>query len=149
MDGLKPRTRPPRIVEHTSVKRIRAAGGVLCRPGPSGLLEIALIHRPAYDDWSLPKGKIDAGETPEEAALREVEEETGYACRLQRPLGCTAYVDRRGRNKVVCYWIMRWQGGDFRPNYEVDQLRWLTLDEALPLLTYDRDRALLEALPAA
>ena len=122
---------------------VRAAGGVVCRPGPAGQVEIAVIHRPSQDDWSLPKGKLEPGETPEQAAVREVEEETGLQVRILRPMGCTAYVDRRGRDKVVCYWVMWADGGRFVPNEEADQLRWLTVDEALELLTYRADRALL------
>lgn len=122
---------------------VRAAGGVVCRPGPGGLVEIALIHRPVQDDWTLPKGKLDGGETAEQAALREVTEETGLLCEVVRPMGCTAYVDRRGRDKVVFYWVMRPLGGRFLPTEEVDQVRWLTVDEALELLSYRGDRALI------
>jgi 8-oxo-dGTP pyrophosphatase MutT (NUDIX family) len=124
---------------------IRAAGGVVCRRGPGGLTEVAVVHRPVQDDWTLPKGKLDGGETAEQAALREVEEETGMRCQLVRPAGGTAYVDRRGRDKIVCYWIMRPLAGRFQPNGEVDALRWLTVDEALAQLTYPVDRALLAA----
>ena len=95
-----------KILEVTDVNVIKAAGGVVCREGASGKTEIVVVHRPAYDDWTLPKGKVDAGETDEECALREVKEETGFRCELKRPVGCTAYVDRRGRNKVACYWVM-------------------------------------------
>jgi 8-oxo-dGTP pyrophosphatase MutT (NUDIX family) len=122
---------------------IRAAGGVVCRPGPIGLVEIAVIHRPSQDDWTLPKGKLEAGETAEQAAVREVEEETGLRVRVLRPMGCTAYADRKGRDKIVCYWVMWAEGGRFTPNEEVDQLRWLTVEEALELLTYPADKALL------
>jgi 8-oxo-dGTP pyrophosphatase MutT (NUDIX family) len=122
---------------------IRAAGGIVCRPGPDGLAEVALIHRPAQDDWTLPKGKLEEAETAEQAALREVEEETGLRCQILRPAGCTAYVDRRGRDKIVCYWVMQALEGRFQPNVEVDGLRWLTVDEALAALTYPIDRALL------
>ncbi|HXM58581.1 MAG TPA: NUDIX hydrolase [Candidatus Dormibacteraeota bacterium] len=124
---------------------IRAAGGIVCRPGPDGVSEIAVIHRPEQDDWTLPKGKIDPGETAEQAALREVEEETGLRCRITRPAGCTAYLDRRGRDKIVCYWVMRPLAGGFRPNAEVDALRWLAVGEALEVLSYRIDRALVSA----
>lgn len=124
---------------------VRAAGGAVRRRGPAGLWEIVLIHRPGYDDWTLPKGKVDPGETLEEAALREVEEETGLVCRLLRPLGQTAYQDRKGRAKVVRYWIMEPLTGRFAPSREVDAIRWLTIPEALDLLTYPRDRDLLQA----
>jgi 8-oxo-dGTP diphosphatase len=128
----------------TSVRPlIQAAGGVVCRPGPAGLVEIAVIHRPTQDDWSLPKGKVEPGETPEQAALREVEEETGLRARIVRPFGCTEYVDRRGRDKIVRYWVMEAEGGRFAPNDEVDQLRWLTVEETLDLLSYAGDKALL------
>jgi len=124
---------------------VRAAGGIVCRPGPAGITEVALIHRPVQDDWTLPKGKLDPGETAEQAALREVEEETGLRCETVRPAGCTAYVDRRGRDKIVCYWLMRPLAGRFAPNGEVDLLRWLTVDEARTKLSYPVDRALLVA----
>jgi 8-oxo-dGTP diphosphatase len=128
----------------TSVRAlVRAAGGVVCRPGPADLVEVAVIHRPSQDDWTLPKGKLEPGETAEAAALREVGEETGLRVRLHRPLGCTSYVDRRGRDKIVFYWVMLAEGGGFTPTAEVDQLRWLTVEEAGALLTYGVDRALL------
>jgi 8-oxo-dGTP diphosphatase len=127
--------------------QIRAAGGVICRPGPRGLAEITVVHRPRYDDWSWPKGKLDEDESYEEAALREVEEETGLVCRLVRPYGWTAYLDRKGREKIVRYWLMEPTDGTFRPSSEVDELRWLTVDEALRVLTYERDRALLRENP--
>ena len=132
-----------RILELTEVNVIRAAGGVVCREGPRGELQIAVVHRPAYDDWTLPKGKIAQNETAEEAALREVREETGFRCELVRPLGCTAYVDRRGRDKVACYWVMEPKGGRFRSGYEVDKLAWLTIEEAVERLTYERDKQLI------
>ena len=124
---------------------VRAAGGIVCRPGPAGLPEIVVIHRPVQDDWTLPKGKLDGDETPEQAALREVLEETGFHCQVVRPAGCTAYIDRRGRDKIVCYWIMRPVEGRFLPTDEVDSLRWLTVEEALTILSYPIDRALLSA----
>ena len=124
---------------------IRAAGGIVCRQGPDGLAEVAVIHRPGQDDWTLPKGKLDRGETAEQAALREVEEETGLRCQITRPAGCTGYVDRRGRDKIVCYWVMRPLDGGFQPTLEVDRLRWVRIDEALSLLSYPIDRALLSA----
>jgi len=134
-----------RILGWDEVGTVKAAGGVVTRPGPAGLVELAVVHRPGYEDWTLPKGKLDAGETAEEGALREVEEETGYVCQLVRPLGCTQYVDRKGRPKVVCYWEMRAVSGAFRPSAEVDQVRWLTVPEAIEILTYERDHQLLGA----
>jgi len=125
---------------------VEAAGGVICRPGPAGLVEIAIIHRPGLDDWSLPKGKLEAGETHEVAALREVEEETGLRCQVVGELGRSNYVDRRGRDKVVSYWVMRPVDGDFRPNAEADMMRWVTIDEAVELLTYPRDRELVGSI---
>ncbi len=132
-----------RIIDLAEADTVRAAGGIVCRPGPAGLVEVAVVHRPAYDDWSFPKGKLDPGESLEVAAVREVAEETGFDCELLGPIGCTEYTDRRGRSKTVCYWRMRPAGGRFTPGSEVDQLRWLTVEEALPLLSYDRDRAIL------
>jgi 8-oxo-dGTP pyrophosphatase MutT (NUDIX family) len=132
-----------KILELTDVNVIRAAGGVLCRTGPSDEVEIAIIHRPAYDDWTLPKGKVEPDETAEDCALREVREETGFKCELVRQLGCTAYVDRRGRDKVACYWVMEVRGGRFRPGIEVDKLVWLPIARAVKRLTYSRDRTLV------
>jgi len=127
---------------------VQAAGGVVLRPAARGGVELALIHRPAYDDWTLPKGKLNPGETHEAAALREVREETGIACRLVRPAGQVRYTDRHGRPKIVRYWVMHPVGdpGPFIPNREVDQLRWLPAGEAAPMLTYDHDRDIVEAI---
>jgi 8-oxo-dGTP diphosphatase len=123
---------------------VRAAGGVVYRTdGKSGSLEVVLIHRPAYDDWSLPKGKLKDGETLEAAALREVQEETGMRCLIARSLGTLDYTDRRGREKVVWYWLMRAIGGTFKPIPEVDRMKWMDFDSALKKLSYDHDRDLL------
>lgn len=132
-------------MEQPDVAEVQAAGGIVCRPGPAGLVEIAVIHRPSRDDWSLPKGKMDDGETPEQTALREVMEETGLRCLIVRPAAAVHYIDRRGRRKRAAYWVMRVLGGGFEPNDEVDQLRWLTVEEALDLLTYPSDRNLVAA----
>jgi 8-oxo-dGTP diphosphatase len=123
---------------------VQAAGGVVSREAGGGV-EIALVHRPKYDDWSLPKGKLDPGEGFEEAALREVEEETGLRCELGRELGETRYRDNKDRPKVVRYWAMDVKdGGEFEPNDEVDELRWVPIDEAKAMLSYDFDRDLVE-----
>jgi 8-oxo-dGTP pyrophosphatase MutT (NUDIX family) len=132
-----------KILDVADVSVMRAAGGVLVRRLRSGEREVAVIHRPEYDDWTLPKGKIEPDETPEDCALREVREETGYRCELVRPLGCTAYVDRRGRDKLACYWVMEVRGGRFKPGVEVDRLLWLSVDEAVKRLTYSHDKLLV------
>ena len=120
---------------------IAAAGGVVMRDG-----QVAVVHRPRYDDWTLPKGKLDASESFEEAAVREVQEETGLRGRLVRELPATAY-RVGGRPKVVRYWLMDVEHeGPFVPNDETDQLRWVTPDEAMRLLSYDRDRDVLRAI---
>jgi 8-oxo-dGTP diphosphatase len=127
-------------------KRIEAAGGVVMRKGPEET-EIAVVHRPRYDDWSFPKGKLDPGEIFEEAALREVREETGLICRLGPELAFAHYDDNKGRPKVVRYWLMAViEDPGFEPNDEVDELRWLTPAEATDLLTYSRDRKLVKTL---
>ena len=105
-----------------------------------------MVHRPKYDDWSLPKGKLDEGEDFEQAALREVEEETGYRCRLGRQLGDTSYRDNKDRLKLVRYFEMHPQSGDFTPNPEVDELRWVPVEKARELLSYDFDRELVAKL---
>lgn len=122
---------------------IRAAGGVVMRTRPDGSFEVAIVHRPSYDDWTLPKGKLQAGEREEHTALREVEEETGMRCRLERALGSTKYKDHKGRQKIVHYWVMRALDGHFKPTKEVDQLRWVPVAEAGDILSYHHDRALL------
>lgn len=121
---------------------VKASGGVVWRRGPRGI-EVALAHRPRYDDWSFPKGKLDGGESWEEAALREVEEEIGLRCRLGHELPHAAYRDNKGRAKVVRYWLMEPLDGAFAPNDEVDQMRWVAATDAPGLLTYARDRELL------
>ena len=132
----------------SSTEVVQAAGGLVVRR-QQGSLEIAVVHRPVHEDWSFPKGKLEEGETFELAALREVEEETGLACRLLRFIGHTEYVDRKGRPKAVAYWVMVAQSGAFTPNAEVDEMRWVTLDAASHLLSYPRDRALVAVLMAA
>ena len=121
---------------------VKASGGVVYRYGEGGL-EFLLVHRPRYDDWSLPKGKLDAGESWEDAAVREVEEETGLRCRLGHELPHTSYRDPKGRAKVVRYWMMEPLEGEFVPSHEVDELRWVSPEEASFLLSYERDRELL------
>jgi 8-oxo-dGTP pyrophosphatase MutT (NUDIX family) len=125
---------------------IRAAGGLLHRRAPDGDTEVAVIHRPRYDDWTLPKGKLHARETVEQAALREVEEETGLRARLGPVAAEVSYQDRHGRPKTVTYFHMTPQSGEFRPNDEVDEMRWLGIDDALRTLTHEHDRDLVTAL---
>jgi 8-oxo-dGTP diphosphatase len=104
---------------------------------------VGVVHRPKYGDWTFPKGKLDPGEGFEGAALREVEEETGLRCELGDELPSTTYRDAKGREKLVRYWEMTPVAGEFEPNDEVDELRWVTPDEARRMLTYERDRELL------
>jgi 8-oxo-dGTP pyrophosphatase MutT (NUDIX family) len=125
---------------------VRAAGGVVARPRKDGATEVLLVHRPKYDDWAFPKGKALPGESDEDCALREVEEETGLRCILEHELPTTVYRDQRGRRKVVRYWAMRAPGDDVQPGDEVDEARWLSLEQADALLSYDRDRAVLAAV---
>jgi 8-oxo-dGTP diphosphatase len=126
--------------------QVLAAGGVIVRRD-EGRARIAVIHRPKYSDWSLPKGKLDDGESFEEGALREVWEETGMRCRLGPELSPARYRDRKGRPKLVRFWLMEPLEGSFTPGAEVDELRWLEPDEAAELLSYDHDRELVaEAL---
>jgi 8-oxo-dGTP diphosphatase len=123
---------------------VRAAGGIVLRGADPE--RVALVHRPKYDDWSFPKGKLLDGEREEAAALREVLEETGLRCRLGSPVGSVTYTDRFGRPKVVRYWTMTPESGVFEPGDEVDDLRWMTADEAEATLTYAYDRELLRTL---
>jgi 8-oxo-(d)GTP phosphatase len=118
---------------------VRAGGGVVRRRGSFGP-EIALVHRPRYGDWTLPKGKANHGESDEASAIREVLEETGLRCELGPEVAEVRYQDRLDRPKVVRYWLMYPAGGGFVPNDEVDRLRWVTPDEAVAALTYGHDR---------
>src|SRR5215208_4988409 len=123
-----------------SSEEVRAAGGVVMRDGL-----VAVVPRPRYDDWSLPQGKLDPGETFERAALREVEEETGLRARLVRELPSVEYAVR-DRPKLVRYWLMSVDSDPgFTPNDEVDELRWRSPADASELLTYDRDKGVVAA----
>ncbi|MGZ8607389.1 MAG: NUDIX hydrolase [Actinomycetota bacterium] len=123
---------------------VRAAGGLVVRREPDGGRRLALVHRPRYDAWTFPKGKLQPGETDEQTAIREVEEETGLRCELGLDLGTVGYRDGEGRPKIVRYWVMEPGDGAFVPGDEVDELRWLALEEIAPALTYDHDRELFE-----
>jgi 8-oxo-(d)GTP phosphatase len=124
-------------------KAVLAAGAVLWRPnGDPASPEIAIIHRPRYDDWSLPKGKVDPGETEPVTAVREVHEETGYSSHLGRRLAAVSYPVEQGIKKVR-YWAARRVDGEFSPNSEVDELKWLPVAEALKQLEYPHDRKVL------
>ncbi|MDX6533588.1 MAG: 8-oxo-(d)GTP phosphatase [Gaiellales bacterium] len=121
---------------------VRAAGAVLAKDG-----RIAVVHRPKYDDWTLPKGKHEPGEDDVAAALREVREETGHDAVIERELGRVEYPvesDGRRRRKVVHYYAMRPVGGEFVPHDEIDKLRWVTSEEARELLTHERDREVVD-----
>jgi 8-oxo-dGTP diphosphatase len=124
---------------------IEAAGGVVWRSAGNGL-QVLVVHRPRYDDWSLPKGKLDPGETARKAALREVLEETGFECVAGKKLDEIRYRDRKGRPKRVRYWAMRPVKGDFIPNDEVDELRWVDLDEVASVLSYPHDAKVVATL---
>jgi 8-oxo-dGTP diphosphatase len=132
-------------------RTIRAAGGVVWRPGPAGP-EVCLVHRPRYGDWSLPKGKLHAGEHPMAGAVREVAEETGVTAVPQVRLPTIGYRLAGGAAKSVDYWSMRAAGGPgFTPDDEVDEVRWLPLAEAAGRLSYDHDTEVVDAaagLPA-
>ena len=149
---------------------VRAAGGAVWRRVPTGV-EVVLVHRPAYDDWAFAKGKLEPGETDEEAAVREVREETGLPCRLGTELPSTTYVDGQGRPKMVRYWSMTVVRGataregaptvassfgdspsdaplapEPKARREVDDVRWFSLENARRRLTYPRDVVVLDAL---
>jgi 8-oxo-dGTP pyrophosphatase MutT (NUDIX family)/phosphohistidine phosphatase SixA len=130
-----------RVVEPTAAD-VLAAGAVLWRPGTHGA-EIALVHRPKYDDWSFPKGKLDSGETMPFAAIREIAEETGQASRLGPLLGDVRYSVPEG-GKLVRYWAAEARGGEFTPGSETDELRWLDAAQAAELLSYRHDFEILQ-----
>lgn len=132
-------------VDGRPLELVLAAGGVVLREA-AGSVEIALVHRPLREDWSYPKGKVEPNETLTECAQREVYEETGLRCSIVSFVGTTEYRDRKDRPKVVAYWVMTPEGGDFRSSVEVDELRWVGFPEAAELLTYERDRELLASV---
>ena len=128
---------------------VRAAGGILRRV-VDGEVQTVLVHRPRYDDWSFPKGKVENGESLTEAAVREVREETGLDARIGGELPSSSYRDGAGRSKVVSYWFMQpVAGSDLRPTGEVDEARWFSLPDARAALTHERDRELLDVAAAA
>ncbi len=124
---------------------VRAAGGIPVRHTEDGL-QVLVIHRPQYDDWSFPKGKCEPGESDESCAVREVEEETGLVCALEGELPSTSYTDSKGRPKRVRYWRLRIVGGELGFRHEADEGRWVTIGGAESLLSYDRDLVVLSAL---
>ncbi|MFC3504979.1 NUDIX domain-containing protein [Micromonospora krabiensis] len=130
-----------------AVTEIRAAGGVAWRPTPDGV-EVCLVHRPRYGDWSLPKGKLEPAEPPLAAAVREVAEETDVRAVPQVRLPSARYRSE-GRPKVVDYWSMRAVAeGGFQPGTEVDEVRWLAVDDAIRLVSYPHDAEVLAAFAA-
>ncbi len=124
---------------------IEAAGGVLWR-GVDGVVEVLLVHRPARCDWSLPKGKLRRAESHLECAVREVHEETGMTCAVGGELPEARYRDRKGRPKRVRYWAMSVTDGEFRPNDEVDQVRWVATASLRSELTYAHDVVVVAGL---
>ena len=117
---------------------IRAAGAILHRNGL-----VAVVHRPQYDDWTLPKGKLEPGEDDETAAVREVEEETGHAGTIEHDLGTIGYEVEAG-TKTVRYFVMAADAGGRPLARDVDEVRWVEIEEAATLLSYDRDREVLD-----
>lgn len=122
---------------------VRAAGGVIWRVGVDGI-EVALVHRPKYRDWTFPKGKLEPGESDAQAAHREVLEETGLECVLGRELLSVRYLDAKDRLKMVRYWEMTVASGTFIANSEVDLLRWSSPADARSLLSYSHDVGVLD-----
>jgi len=125
---------------------IKAAGGLVFRESSQGKLKVLVAHRPRYDDWGLPKGKADKGETPEQTAVREVLEETGYRCRIVAPMGTTRYRINNGI-KQVDWFAMRPlpDSPGFSRNSEVDEISWVTRKQAKAKLDYENDRNLVAA----
>ena len=130
------------------VDLILAAGGIVMRSVSGGCVEVALIYRESRGDWTFPKGKLDPGETFEQGALREVFEEISHKCRILQFVGLTNYTHRKGRPKIVAYYLMSVDEGEFAPNAEVDQLAWVPLEQVRAHLTWDRDQELFDLVMA-
>ena len=125
---------------------VRAAGGVLIQK-VAGTKCVLVVHRPHYDDWSLPKGKADGDESDERTAIREVHEETGHECALGDPITTSHYVDRKGRPKRVRWYRMESiKDHGFAANEEIDEIRWVPFAEVNALLSYEREREVLAHL---
>jgi 8-oxo-dGTP diphosphatase len=122
--------------------QIEAAGGLVIRTR-KGRREVLVVHRPKYDDWTLPKGKLEDGEKARDAALREVLEETGHHCRAGDRLPSVRYEAANGRPKRVRYWLMEVDHGEFVENDEVDEIRWWSADKAAERLSYPHDQQLV------
>lgn len=131
--------------ERNAQGQIRAAGGIVVDPGPGGV-RVLMVHRPRFGDWTIPRGKVMPGESDEDAALREVAEETGLACDLGEEAGVMHYRDRKGRDKLARYWLMFRRSGSFRPTAEVDRCEWVDIASAAALATRSGERDLLEGV---
>jgi len=140
MTSTRDVTFDPALAEGISVW---SAGGLIWRRNDDGVIEVVVCYRPYRVDWSFPKGKLESGESFEDAAVREVHEETGLVCSRGAYVGFVTYIDRKDRPKVVVYWLMQAIGGEFLPNDEVSELRWVDVETAKGLVTYDRDRDVL------
>lgn len=120
---------------------IKAAGGIVVRMAKKGP-KVLLVHRPEYNDWTFPKGKLEPDEKFKKAAHREVLEETGFDCKLHKPsLPSIQYKDHQGRRKEVRYWVMTAIAGEFVPNDEVDMIAWVRVDKVNSRLSYEKDQA--------
>ncbi len=127
---------------------IRASGCVVYRRagGEDGPIEVLVAHRPHYDDWDFPKGKLEDGETDLECAIRETLEETGFSGVIGDELPADNYMVR-GRDKIVRWWLLEQTGGAFEPNDEVDEVRWVSPEDAVELLSYEHPKTLLRFVP--
>lgn len=125
---------------------IRAAGGVIVRGDSPATAKVAVVHRPKYDDWTIPKGKLDPGEETTACAVREVAEETGLHSRITGHAGTAKYRVAEGEKVVEYFWMRPFRSAGFRPNEEVDEMRWVALNRVGGLLSYDFDRHLVTEL---
>ncbi|MDY7105728.1 MAG: NUDIX hydrolase [Actinomycetota bacterium] len=143
----RPAPQPPEDAAPDDAAADDAAPGDHHPGGGAGRgVEVLTIHRPKRADWSLPKGKREPGESDEECAVREVEEETGLRCALGPELLATRYIDMRGRRKLVRYWAMTVEGGELTPNEEADRFRWVPVEDAYRRLTYPHDVEVVHSL---